>query len=115
VLSGVNYRILEASNGKEAAQQVDTTEVDLVIIDLVMPEQEGIETIRAMHRGRPGLKIIAMSGQFAGPLLRGAEYLGARASLAKPIRPDELLDTVARLMVGSRQAKKTETNEASER
>ena len=66
-----------------------------------MPEQEGIETIRALHQVRPRLKIIAISGQFAGPLLRAAELFGAQASLAKPIQPEDLLGAVARVMVGS--------------
>jgi hypothetical protein len=101
VLTGVSYQVLEAGNGKEAVRQIETAEVDLVIMDLAMPEQEGIETIRTLHRVRPRLKIIAISGQFAGPLLRAAEAFGAQASLAKPIQPDELLNAVARVMVGS--------------
>ena len=100
VLTGVSYHVLEAENGKEAAQQVETSEIDLVIIDLAMPVQEGIETIWALGQARPGLKIIAMSGVFSGPLLRAAEHLGAHASLAKPIQPDELLEAVSRVMAG---------------
>ena len=90
VLTGVSYHVLEAENGREAARQVETSEVDLVIMDLAMPEQEGIETISALRQVRPRLKIIAISGQFAGPLLHVAELFGAQASLAKPIQPDEL-------------------------
>jgi PAS domain S-box-containing protein len=100
VLTGAGYRVLEAQNGKEAMQRVGASEIDLAIMDLAMPEQEGIETIRALRRVRPPLKIIAMSGAFAGTLLHVAELLGAQASLAKPIQPDELLEAVARLMDG---------------
>jgi len=100
VLTGVSYEVLEARNGREALQRVETAEIDLVIIDLAMPEQEGIETIQSLHRVRPRLKIIAMSGVFVGPLLRAAKFLGAHASLAKPIQPDELRNTVARVMAG---------------
>ena len=101
VLTGVSYHVLEAENGREAARQIESNEVDLVIMDLAMPEQEGIETIRALQQVRPRLKIIAISGQFAGPLLRAAELFGAQASLAKPIQPEDLLRAVARVMVGS--------------
>ena len=100
VLTGVSYQVLEADNGREAVRQVEISEVDLVIMDLAMPEQDGIETIRALRRLRPRLKIIAMSGVFAWPLLHAAELLGAQASLAKPIQPDELLAAVARVMAG---------------
>jgi CheY-like chemotaxis protein len=101
VLTGVSYHVLEAENGREAARQIESNEVDLVIMDLAMPEQEGIETIRALHQVRPRLKIIAISGRFAGPLLHAAEIFGAQASLVKPIQPEDLLGAVARVMVGS--------------
>jgi PAS domain S-box-containing protein len=100
LLTSVSYRVLEAENGREALRQVATSKVDLVIMDLAMPELEGVETIQALRRVLPQLKIIAISGQFAGPMLRVAEHLGAEASVAKPIQPDELLDAVARLIVG---------------
>jgi CheY-like chemotaxis protein len=100
VLADASYHVLEADNGIEAVRQVETSEVDLVITDLAMPKQEGIETIRILRRTRPRLRIIAMSGVFAGPLLQAAELLGAQATLAKPIRPDELLAAVARVMAG---------------
>jgi CheY-like chemotaxis protein len=100
ILTGVGYRVLEAKDGGEAVRQVQTSEVDLVIIDLVMPGQEGIETIQVLRRARPQLKIIAISGQFAGQMLPAAEHLGANAALSKPISPDELLDAIARVMLG---------------
>ena len=53
-----------------------------------MPEQEGIETIQILRHRWPRVRIIAMSGVFAG-LLRGAKILGAEAAIAKPIRADE--------------------------
>ena len=67
LLTGVSYQVLEAENGKEAVRQTETSKVDLVIMDLAMPEQEGIETIQALRRTLPQVKIIAISGQFAGP------------------------------------------------
>jgi two-component system cell cycle sensor histidine kinase/response regulator CckA len=100
ILTGAGYRVLEAKDGIEAVQHVQTSNVDLLITDLAMPGQEGIETIQVLRREQPQLKIIAMSGQFAGPILRMAETLGAHASLAKPIQPGELLGTVRRVMVG---------------
>jgi PAS domain S-box-containing protein len=103
VLAGVGYDILEAEDGKEAVRKVETTQVDLVILDLAMPEQEGIETIQVLRRLRPQLRIIAVSGQFAGFLLRAAEQLGAQMSLAKPIEANDLLDAVARVMVGHKE------------
>jgi CheY-like chemotaxis protein len=99
ILTGVGYRVLEAKDGKEAGEQIESREVDLLIADLAMPEQEGIETIMNLHRSRPQLKIIAMCGQFAGTLLESTEPLGAIATISKPIQPDVLLEAVARALV----------------
>jgi CheY-like chemotaxis protein len=98
VLTDASYKVLEAANGREAVRQVETSSIDLVIMDLAMPEQEGIETIQVLRRVRPQLKVIAVSGSFAGLLVNVAEPLGAVASLAKPIQPDELLAAVSRAM-----------------
>ena len=99
-LTGLGFETAIACNGLDALEQVRTFDPDLLIIDLVMPEQEGIETIQMLRRSRPGLKTIAISGQFGASVLRAAEYLGADASLAKPVQPDELLQAVARVMQG---------------
>jgi DNA-binding NtrC family response regulator len=100
LLTAAHYTVLEAETGKDAVHQVATLEIDLAITDLAMPDQEGFETMKAMRRARPQLKIIAISGRFAGTMLRAAEFLGAQASIAKPIHPDELLVTVARVLAG---------------
>ena len=55
---------------------------------------------QVLRRVRPQLKVIAVSGSFAGLLLNVAEPLGAVASLAKPIQPDELLAAVSRAIAG---------------
>jgi hypothetical protein len=71
------------------------------------PEQEGIEAIRALYRVRPRLKIIAISGQFAGPLLCAAEAFGAPASLARPNSAGRVTERVARPIAGSRHSQET--------
>lgn len=70
----------------------------MLITDLVMPGQEGIETIRTARREWPQLRIVAISGAFFGQFLRTAEVLGAKAVLQKPIRPDELLKAVREVL-----------------
>jgi len=100
VLTGASYQVLEAENGREALRQVESSSIDLVIMDLAMREQEGIETIQVLRRVRPQLKVIAVSGPFAGLVLHAPEPLGAVASLAKPVQPDQLLAAVSRVMAG---------------
>jgi PAS domain S-box-containing protein len=100
ILTDAGYQVLEAKNGREAVRQVEASGAALMITDLAMPEQEGIETIQKLHRIRPKLKIIAISGRFAGTLLQATERLGAQATISKPIHADELLQVVASVMFG---------------
>ena len=74
----------------------------MVITDLVMPELEGIETIRALRREVPGVRIIAISGAFGGQYLTMAQKLGAAAVLNKPVSAELLLATVAELLKSRR-------------
>jgi CheY-like chemotaxis protein len=94
-LTSAGYAVLEASNGRQALLQLTVSPaVELVITDLVMPEQEGLETIRELRALRPQLKIIAISGALDGSLLQAVETFGAIKSLPKPIDRDKLLDAV---------------------
>ena len=73
---------------------------DIAIVDLIMPEKEGLETIRELHRDFPELAIIAISG--GGEIVRknfiqAAEVFGARAMLEKPFDGDQLLEVVQQM------------------
>ena len=94
-LLGRRYRVLVASDGREAMKILSgAEEVDLVITDLVMPNQDGIETIRVRREGHWGMRIIAMSGAFERQFLRTAKLLGADATLTKPIEARVLYELV---------------------
>jgi CheY-like chemotaxis protein len=84
------YDVRQAADGIQAVKQVDASPVDVVILDLVMPERDGLETLRILHKEHPGIKVIAMSEKIPG-LLRIAELLGAVAGLSKPVQPETLL------------------------
>ena len=98
VLEDGGHEVIEAVDGKQALQQARAGQVDLVITDLVMPEQEGIETIRALRREVPGVGIIAISGALEGQFLKVAEMLGADAVLNKPVSAEVLLAKVVEVL-----------------
>ena len=95
VLEDAGYTVSEAADGKEAFHLALEDPPAVVITDLVMPEQEGIETIRALRRRLPQLAIVAISGAFGGQFLNTAKILGADAILDKPLRADVLLAKVS--------------------
>src|SRR5208282_804262 len=55
---------------------------------IVVPEQEGLETIQALRRDVPGIGIIAISGAFEGRFLKMAQMMGANAVLSKPVNAE---------------------------
>jgi len=98
VLANAGYEVVEAANGREAVEAIRSRRVDLLITDLVMPEQEGIETILALRKSSASLKIVAISGAFEGRYLNAAASLGADATILKPVSPHDLLSTVREVL-----------------
>src|SRR5215472_17081366 len=102
VFESERHEVLDANNGKEALDLVHEKAFDLLIIDLVMPVQEGLKTIGVLRREGARLKIIAMSGEVSGfgaeLLLKMAEFLGADGTMSKPLYSDVVLATVQKLL-----------------
>jgi CheY-like chemotaxis protein len=88
----------EAADGLEAIRMVRAGGVDVVITDLIMPNQEGIETIQIIRREFPDVRIIAISGALQSEYLQMARALGADATLRKPFTPEALLRAVSTLL-----------------
>jgi len=102
VLETAGYEVTEAADGEQALKAARAGRVDLVITDLVMPEREGIETIRALRKEASGVGIIAISGALGPQFLEIARVLGAQAVLSKPLRADLLLAKVAEVLQSAR-------------
>jgi DNA-binding response OmpR family regulator len=91
------YEVIEAGDGNEGVDLYCSSNPDLVITDIIMPEKEGLETIKEIRDRSPQARILAISG--GGRLgtmdfLQIARKLGADRILHKPFDPDELLDMV---------------------
>jgi len=96
VLEDAGHKALGFLNGKVALAYARQHPIALLITDLVMPEQEGIETIRHFVREFPHIPIIAISGN--PDYLPAAKHLGAAVALAKPIGNADLLEAVQTLI-----------------
>jgi DNA-binding NtrC family response regulator len=104
MLESADYEVREATNGRHAMVEFRRQPADLLITDIFMPEQEGMETIRALRQEHPGLKIIAISGAAGDPYLKMASMLGAWATLHKPLRLATVLQTVREALNGSAES-----------
>ncbi len=102
-LQRAGHRIAEAANGAEALALLGRERFDLAIIDLIMPEKEGIETIQQIRRDGQGVKIIAASGGGAArlDLLPLAIKSGADHTIGKPFDLQELIALVQRALHGA--------------
>jgi len=95
LLSSAGHKVILAADGREGVRLFRANPADLVITDLVMPNQDGIETIIALTREFPKVPIIAMSGGSAKEgMLSASALLGAVAVLEKPFSNEDLLDAV---------------------
>ncbi len=95
------FEVMAAENGRKGQQLFEEQPADLIITDLIMPEQEGLETIRSLKQGYPAVKIIAISGGGRiGPeaYLPAAMELGADRIFAKPFDVKELISAVQELL-----------------
>ena len=94
-LESHDYQVLTAENGSEALGYLNGHPVDVVLTDLFMPDMDGIETIAAVRRHFPKVRVIAMSGRpGVVDYLTVARELGVARTLRKPFQMDELLEAL---------------------
>ena len=97
ILRSDGHEVVCAANGMAGMSLFRAEQPDVVITDIIMPEQEGIETILSIRREHPGVRIIAISGggQIGDTeVLKMARLLGADDVIAKPFRAKDLLSRV---------------------
>jgi len=104
-LRGSGYNVLTASNGIEALEQAKTQEPDIMVLDMIMPEKNGLETLKEI-RNFSAMPVIFLSARGAdADKIKGLE-LGADDYLSKPFNPDEL---IARIEAVRRRLEPAET------
>jgi two-component system, chemotaxis family, chemotaxis protein CheY len=97
ILKDGGYKVVSAEDGKRGMIAFRDEHPDLVVTDIIMPQQGGIQTISEIRHVRPDAKIIAVSGggrASSNDLLHVARQIGAADTIAKPFDPDELLSLV---------------------
>ena len=95
------FSVLTASDGKEGMNLFNSNQVDLVITDIIMPDQDGFLTIMGLKKTCPDIKIIAISGGGRGLpeyYLDTAKGFGAKYAFEKPFKTSELVEAVHELL-----------------
>jgi DNA-binding response OmpR family regulator len=105
ILKAAGYEVMLAADGRDGLMRHRTSPADLVITDLYMPNQDGMETTRELRSRFPTVPIIAMSGKLdTGTMLSIAQNATDVGILHKPFLTDELIDAVARALGGKSPA-----------
>jgi CheY-like chemotaxis protein len=103
VLGSEGYEVVTASSCKEALDACARVLPEIVICDILMPERDGLETIKDLRISHPGLRIVAMTGggeYGLYDLSAVARHLGADRALLKPFDSEDLLECVRELLAG---------------
>lgn len=105
MLQRAGHQVETLPDGRRVLERCRARPFDAVITDVVMPEQEGIETIRTLRQEDPEIVIIAISG--GGGYGSGAQYLqtaqliGADATFEKPVGSTRLCHAIEDLVASS--------------
>jgi len=95
-----DYRVVVAESGHVAVEAIEAFTFDFILVDIFMPEMNGLETIKIFRTNAPRVPIIAMSGYAAGSgfvdndFFRDAMEFGATCCLRKPFSREQLLDAI---------------------
>ena len=97
MLERAGHEVVLASNGLEGMRLYRQESTDLIITDIIMPEKEGLQTIRELKTEFPDLKVIAISGGGSKgnmDFLPVAKVFGAKRIVTKPFKSQVMLDIV---------------------
>lgn len=108
ILQAAGHEVHEANDGDNGLRAFEAVHPDVVVLDLFMPNMDGIETLLELRRRSATVRIIVVSAGWTPParpghpqpeidLLASAEPLGASAALRKPVAPEDLVAAVARV------------------
>jgi len=94
LLQVIGHKVIPTSDGEEALKVLEREPVDLIVTDVLMPGKDGLELIREVHKNRPSLPIVVVSGGGyrldKHSCLTTAKYMGASATLSKPFSLQEI-------------------------
>jgi two-component system, chemotaxis family, chemotaxis protein CheY len=98
MLADTGYCLSEASNGEEAVKLVTSDQPEVVLLDLFMPKQSGLEALTKIRAVSPKSRVIVISSMDSEGVVEQAMTAGARGFVAKPFHPLEVLGAVRRAL-----------------
>jgi DNA-binding NtrC family response regulator len=103
ILEPEGYEVSLTSSVKEALQMLEGQTFDLLLVDVIMPEFDGIYLIGNVRENLPHLPILVMSGYPTPETISSGMQMGATHFIAKPFTPDELITAVRKALLKGRE------------
>jgi len=97
ILSTAGYAVLQAGNGADALEQYRTSRPDAVLMDITMPEMDGITALRKIIAIDPGARVAMVTALGQQQIVLEAVKSGARDFLVKPCEGERVLAAVSKL------------------
>ena len=94
ILESEGYAVSLTPNVKEALEMLEEKKFDLLLVDVIMPEYDGMYLIGNVRENLPHLPILVMSGYPTPETISSGMRMGATHFIAKPFTPDELIAAV---------------------
>ena len=91
ILAETGHEIIDANNGRRALERIEADAPDCVILDLVMPEINGLEVLSSLKQRGIRIPVIVVTADIQDTTRRQCEELGAACVLNKPPKPELLL------------------------
>ncbi len=92
------YNVVEAENGLQAVQQYQQHRPDAVLMDITMPEMDGLTALREIRKIDPGAKVAMVTAMGQQSIVMESLKAGARDFVLKPFQTDRVLATVKKLV-----------------
>lgn len=90
--------LYEASDGAQAVERYDELHPDLVIMDITMPNMDGLEALKAIRGKDPAATVVMCSAMGQESMVIEAIKSGAKDFIVKPFKPDRILKTVSSIV-----------------
>ena len=103
ILNAEGFRVATAADGDTALSHPAAETARLVLLDVMLPDQSGLDVLRVLRARRPELPFVLMTGYTLSPQLAAARALGVALVLAKPFDDNELLAAVGDALTAPRK------------
>ncbi|MCC6174137.1 MAG: response regulator [Chloroflexi bacterium] len=98
MLQSKGYTVIEAENGREAVDKFSTEKPDVVLLDITMPEMDGLTALKEIKKLDAGARVAMVTAIGQQQVVMEALQSGARDFVVKPFQPERVLEAVEKLL-----------------